>query len=408
MHEIVIVGGGAGGLELATRLGDKLGRRGSARVTLIERARTHLWAERFLRAEDGTVTGVQVRDLVSGRETAVRAQLTINASGPWLDVTDREIRPSKPPLLRLTKGVHLVTPSATRHAHALFARRDGRLFFVVPWMGYSLVGTTDTDFTGDPREAAADEADVRYLAAEASEAFPGAPVDTVHYAYAGVCALVRVEGVSEGEVSRKHKVLDHAVKDRVAGIISVVGGKLTAARGIAEEVGGQVAQMLGLRVGSGTERLPLPGGALSGALGAARDQLARYVETVLRPRVEGLGLPAELAEHLGRVYGALAHEVLDLVERDRSLAEPLVPGEPAIAAEIVRATEREWAVTLADFLLRRTTLGLRAGQAVAHLTRVAETMGRLRGWDAARIEEEIARYLEEIAPMRRFSAAPVG
>jgi glycerol-3-phosphate dehydrogenase len=220
-----------------------------------------------------------------------------------------------------------------------------------------------------------------------------------------VRALVRVEGVAEGEVSRKHKVLDHAVKDRVAGIVSVVGGKLTAARGIAEEVGNLVAQKLGLRVGSETMRLPLPGGAIGGALGAARD-LARYVESAIRPRVEALGLAPDLADHLARVYGALAHEVLDLVERDRSLGEPLAPDEPAIAAEIVRATEREWAITLADFLLRRTTLGLRAGQAVAHLNRVAETMGRLRGWDAARIEEEINRYLAEIAPMRRFTAAP--
>ena len=369
---------------------------------------THARVERFLRDENGAVTGVLLRDLLSGQESEARAQLTINASGPWLDVTDKEIRPSKPPLLRLTKGVHLVTPSATRHAHALFAQSDGRLFFVVPWLGYSLVGTTDTDYKGDPHDASADEADVRYLSAEAQSAFPDAPLDTVHYAYAGVRALVRVEGVSEGEVSRKHKVLDHAVKDRVAGIVSVVGGKLTAARGIAEEVGNLVAQKIGLRVGSETSRLALPGGAIGGAVGAAARDLARFVETAVRPRVEALGLAPDLAEHLARVYGALAHEVLDLVERDRSLGEPLAPGETVIAAEIVRATEREWAVTLADFLLRRTTLGLRAGQAVSHLNRIAETMGRLRGWDAARVEEEVNRYLEEIAPMRRFSAAPIG
>ncbi|HEU5315088.1 MAG TPA: glycerol-3-phosphate dehydrogenase/oxidase [Chloroflexota bacterium] len=378
---------------------------------------THARVERFLRDDGdgasgasgaggeagnggGTVTGAVVRDTLSGEEAAVRAALTVNASGPWLDMTDRELRPARPPLLRLTKGVHLVVPSGTRNALAVFAQSDGRLFFLVPWMGYTLVGTTDTDYRGDPASAAADEEDVRYLQAEARRAFPGAPFETVHYAYAGVRALVRVEGVKEGKVSRKHKVLDHALRDGVGGIVSVVGGKITAYRGIAEEVGDLAIKKLGWGGTGLTERRPFPGGAL-GASGT----LDAFIEGDLWPRARAVGLDRQQAEHLGRTYGALGHEVLDLAERDAALRERLAPDGPGIAAEAVRAVEREWSATLADFLLRRSCIGLRADQALPHVERIAEMMGRVCGWDAARREEEVARYRDEIAPMRRFSTA---
>src|SRR5262249_55881932 len=147
---------------------------------------------------------------------------------------------------RLTKGVHVVTQSATRHAHVLFAERDGRLFFVIPWLGYSLIGTTDTDYHGDPSEAAATRGEGDYLIDEARRGFPTGPLDDVLYAYAGVRALVRIGHVSEGKVSRKHAVHDHARRDGVPGIISVVGGKVTGYRAIAEEVGDLVARKLGL------------------------------------------------------------------------------------------------------------------------------------------------------------------
>jgi glycerol-3-phosphate dehydrogenase len=225
---------------------------------------TYAAATGFLRDEGGRVVGAVVRDEFSGREVHAQARLTVNATGPWLDLTTAGIRPGRRPLLRLTKGVHVVTPSATRHAHVLFAERDGRLFFVIPWLGYSLIGTTDTDYHGDPAEAAATQEDVEYLLDEARRVFPTAPLDSVLYAYAGVRALVRIDHVREGKVSRKHAVHDHARRDGVPGIISVVGGKVTGYRAIAEEVGDLVARKLGLRraADSTTEVKPLPGGQL--------------------------------------------------------------------------------------------------------------------------------------------------
>jgi glycerol-3-phosphate dehydrogenase len=352
----------------------------------------------FLRDPEGRVTGAAVRDGLSGREVQARARLTVNATGPWLDLTNAGIRPGRRPLLRLTKGVHIVTPAATRHAHVLFAERDGRLFFVIPWLGYSLVGTTDTDYRGDPRDAAPTAEDVEYLVDEASRAFPSGKFSEVHYAYAGVRALVRIDHVSEGKVSRKHAVHDHAKREGVQGIISVVGGKVTGYRAIAEEVGDLVARKLGLgrHSDSTTELHPLPGGRLT--------DLGSYVEYELWPLCERLGLERGQAAHLGSVYGSLAPEVLARVEHDPAQGGRVCPDAPTILAQLTHAVESEWAMSLGDVLLRRTSLGLQACQALDCLESVANHVAPLLGWDAATQRRQVEAYRAEIAPMRRFSA----
>jgi glycerol-3-phosphate dehydrogenase len=359
-------------------------------------------AIKFPRDAAGAVIGANVRDVLSGREVHARAQLTINATGPWLDITTAALRPGHRPLLRLTKGVHLVTPSATRHAHVLFAQRDGRLFFVIPWRNYSLIGTTDTDFVGDPANAAATAEDVEYLVDEARRVFPSGRFDEIHYTYAGVRALVRMEHVREGKVSRKHALHDHAKRDGVPGIVSVVGGKITGYRAIAEEVGNLVAKRFGQRVRhpSVTDLRPLPGGHLSADLQA-------FVERDVWPRAAALGLGRAEADHLGATYGSLSNDVLARAERQPTLAEHVCPHQPTIRAELERAVTDEWALTLGDVLLRRTTLGLDACQALDCLDDVAAQVGGLLGWDAAEQARQVAAYRHEIEPMRRFSRAPV-
>ncbi|MDQ3810774.1 MAG: glycerol-3-phosphate dehydrogenase/oxidase, partial [Chloroflexota bacterium] len=309
---------------------------------------THAPATGFLRDPAGAVVGARVRDTLGHREVDVRARLTINATGPWLDLTSASLRSGARPLLRLTKGVHLVTPAATRHAHVLFAPRDGRLFFVIPWLGYSLVGTTDTDYQGDPARASATQEDIEYLLDQAHHFFPSAPFQHILYTYAGVRALVRVAAVKEGKVSRKHALHDHGRRDGVAGIVSVVGGKITGYRAIAEEVGRLVARRLGQVEdrGSITQQRPLPGGKLA--------NLEDYVELSVWPRAQRLGLGRDQARHLGCVYGSLAPEVLALAEQDPRLTQRVCASQPSIAAELARAVADEWAVSIGDVLLRRT------------------------------------------------------
>jgi glycerol-3-phosphate dehydrogenase len=326
----------------------------------------HARATAYLREGD-RVVGAVVRDRIADTDMDARARLTVNATGPWLDRTIAPLRPSARPLLRLTKGIHLVTPRATKQAHVVFAKRDGRLFFVLPWLDATIVGTTDTDYEGDPADAAATEEDVRYLQEEARRAFPNAPFDQIYYTYAGVRALVREEGVSEGEVSRKHALFDHERRDGILGALSVVGGKITAYRAIAEEVTDLAARKLG--------RAPAT---------PAADALTA---TNLLPGADG----------------SRAREIAVLAAGDPTLAMPLCPHHRGIAAEVTHAVRREWAMTIGDVMLRRTSIGLGQCQGLDCMDAVAEMMGRLLGWDAERRKNEVDAYCREIEPMRRFS-----
>lgn len=328
----------------------------------------HAQATDYLRDGD-RVVGARVRDRIAGTDLEVRARLTVNATGPWLDRTIAPLRKTAKPLLRLTKGIHLVTPRATKQAHVLFAKSDGRLFFVLPWLDTTIVGTTDTDYQGDPAEAAATEEDVRYLQAAARRAFPNAPFDEIYFTYAGVRALVREEGVAEGQVSRKHALFDHERRDGVAGVLSVVGGKITAYRAIAEELTDLATRKLGRG---------------SGAPGPQQDSLTA---TTLLPGADG----------------SRAREIAALAAGDPSLAAPLCPHHHGSAAEVTHAVRREWAMTIGDVLLRRTAIGLAQCQGLDCLDAVAVSMGRLLGWDDERRKSEVAAYCREIEPMRRFS-----
>ncbi|MDQ2913855.1 MAG: glycerol-3-phosphate dehydrogenase/oxidase [Chloroflexota bacterium] len=333
------------------------------------------------------ITGARVNDAVAERNVEIRARYTVVATGPWLDRTIAPLRKRSDPLLRLTKGVHIVTRRAVQQAHVLFAKSDGRLFFVVPWRDATIVGTTDTDYSGDPGDVTASEEDMRYLQDEARRAFPSAPFGEIHFTWAGVRALVREEGVTEGQVSRKHALFDHAKREGVEGILSVVGGKITAYRAIAEEVVDAVSRTLSRYAPSRTALEPLPG--------------ARPVDLAARPG--DVTLEAETRAHLTSIYGGRAREVLELTRADPSLALPLCPHHRGIEAEIVHAIQTEWALSLGDVLLRRNALGLSACQALDCVERVADRMAAVLSWDEDRRRKEIEAYRHEVEPMRRFS-----
>ena len=256
-----------------------------------------------------------------------------------------------------------------------------------PHRDATIVGTTDTDYTGDPSNVAATEEDVRYLQDEARRAFPSAPFDEIHFTWAGVRALVREEGVSEGEVSRKHALFDHAAREGVEGILSVVGGKITAYRAIAEEVVDMASRRLSRYAPSRSAEEALPG--------------ARPADLAARPG--DLTLDAVTRAHLTSIYGARAREVLDLARADPSLASPLCSHHRGMEAEVVHAVRNEWARSLGDVLLRRTALGLAPCQALDCVERVADRAGAVLGWDKDRRRTEIEAYRREVEPMRRFS-----
>lgn len=363
----------------------------------------HVRAVRLLQegrssAGAGRVIGAEVRDELAGapgRSGAVfpiRAHLTVNTTGPWADDALRDLLglPPERRLLRRTKGVHLVVPQFTQTAVALVAGSDGRVFFVVPWRGFSLVGTTDTDYGGDPRDAAAEADDVAYLQRETRRHFPDAAVDTIFYTWAGVRALVLERsrtGMRESQVSRRDKLHDHA-GDGLPGLVTVLGGKITAYRAIAEQLGALTVRILGKGGPSRTATTPFPGTPTSAATHDA-------------------ALDSDTARTLLHTHGSRAEQIRQMARREPLLARRVVPDAPEILAQLAYAARDEMAVTLADALLRRTAIGFGPRQGLDGLEDAARVMASVHGWDEARIQAEIAAYRREIEPMRRFASPAV-
>jgi glycerol-3-phosphate dehydrogenase len=355
--------------------------------------RTYTDVVRFIR-EGGRVVGVEARDIATDRRVTVRATVVVNATGPWLDRSLGDVSDERVPLLRTTKGVHLVMPKTSNNAILSIAASDGRVFFVVPWFGYSLVGTTDTDYSDDPTRAHAELSDVNYLLREAAVIFPSLRDAPVYYGMAGVRALVRKEGVSAGAVSRKHAIRDHGKLGGPDGLISVLGGKITAYRGIAEEATDLVMERLGRHSARHTAFSPLPGG----------DAKPEEILTTLRPRALSMGLDDAQVDHLIELYGTRAREVLVLAERRPSLATPFCEHGPTLKAQACYAALNEGAETLADVMLRRAPIGLASCLGLDCVEAAADVVGQTLRWDEDRRRREAEAYRRLVA--ERY-AAPV-
>ena len=190
--------------------------------------------------ENNQIRGVAVSD--GGKRVEVRARITVNASGPWFDKVAGLLDSRTRPKIRTTKGVHIACSSTvSEHAIIFDSPIDGRTMFVIPWRGFTWIGTTDTDFSGDPRTAHATREEVDYLLKSAASVVPAVKDAEIYFSNAGVRALVRASG-TESSVSRKHRI-----ENPNPGLISVLGGKITGYRAIAEEVTDIAAKKLGIR-----------------------------------------------------------------------------------------------------------------------------------------------------------------
>lgn len=327
--------------------------------------------EDFLRSDDNRVRGARARDRFGTDPIELRAQAVVNATGVRLD----GLRiPRSIATIRPTKGIHLFLPRAmvgNRHAIALTTRRDSRIVFVLPWNDLTLVGTTDTDYAGDPDDVVPDPDDVAYLLEAVNDAFPDAhatPQDVVS-AYAGLRPLVRRgrSDRSESDASREHALF----VDR-DGLISVAGGKLTTHRAMAEDVVNAVAVRLGSVERSRTSERPL---------GPASGPLEDYI---------ALGLDEDAAL---RLRGRFAVETVR-----RHIAAPLArnriaANHPAVWVEVEIAVREEMAMALTDVLVRRTGLFYEAADQGLDAARdVATRMGTLLGWEPGSLEQEVEAY----------------
>jgi glycerol-3-phosphate dehydrogenase len=294
--------------------------------------------------DGGTIRGVRARDHVGERELFIRSHQVLNATGPAADDLRRLAGESNGPLLRPTKGVHLVLPSRELQAALLLLHpADGRVFFVIPWMGKTLLGTTDTETNESPDHLQVTAEDARYLLEAFNHYFtPPCSEADVLGRFVGLRPLL-AESASPSARSREFQITTGP-----AGLITVAGGKYTTYRHMAEVITDQVCHRLGIRRHCRTRDFPLDGTPENGASQSA----------LIGRLITAHGLSEAAARHLLDRYGRRAEDVAAYASRDSSLAVAIVAGEPDLLAELAYQRDHEMAVRPADFLLRRTRLGL--------------------------------------------------
>ena len=342
----------------------------------------------FLRSGND-VSGVEVLDCLSGETYKVKARLVVNAAGHWVDCVRDLLHGGPASTVRRTKGIHLLTPKQTDTALVLFSPIDGRLFFVMPWLGYTFIGTTDTDYHGDLDAVCADQSDVVYMLKGLHQVFPELCEEDIIYTTAGLRSLVHGGGEKPSNITREHKVLDHIQKDGIGGLISVLGGKITAYRAVAKDAVDTVCRKLGVEAKCTTAEVPLPGAP---AVPQAK---------VTRAAKES-GLPVETVKHLADFYGSRFSQVLKLVKNDKRAGQPVCSHCKDIVAQIEYTVKEESALTVSDFLLRRSAAGLESCQGLDGVETVAQEMGRLLGWSKAEQQRQIEDYRAQAALGKHF------
>jgi glycerol-3-phosphate dehydrogenase len=363
---------------------------------------TYSKVNRLIR-DDGRVAGVEFNDILGSGTYSARAPVTVNVTGPWVDEVLGETTGGR--MIGGTKGSHLVVdpfPGAPKN-EALYveARKDGRPYFIVPWNGRYLIGTTDIRYDGDLDRVVADEDEIDYLIDETNYVIPEANLtrESVLFTYSGIRPLPFQPEGAEGSVTRSHIVYDHARGrgvgtkrsgvgegvSRVDGLISIVGGKLTTYRNLSRQTVDMVYQKLGREAPeSRTSKVPLPGGETQDF-----DAFAAQFKATS-------GLTEELAERLLKLYGVRSPDVLEMAGDDPSLRLPLGPSAKVesgvIGAEVLYAFRREMAQALSDVLLRRTMVGLGPSVGLDVDEAAAQVAVQHLGWSEERARSEVEAY----------------
>ncbi len=345
--------------------------------------------------ESGDTARVAIRDRLTDRLIEVSAKGVVNCTGAWTDHT-RGLAQIEDQIIRPTKGVHIVVEHdrlPCSQASALLAPQDGRVFFAIPWHGRTVLGTTDTDFEGDPGEIGVTLDDVKYLLAAANHHFPGRGLtpDDVFATWAGLRPLIKPDdAASESDVPREHKLY------RDGRMVTIAGGKLTTYRRMAAETVDAALVAAQLKApGSKTAKALLPG-----ARGLKKD-----FDALAEEIAGGAKLPEDVAQRLANVYGARAKDVAAYVSQDASLRDRVTPDRDVIYAEVAFAVERELAVSVDDVMVRRTSLTLTAkDQGVGSIERVADVMGSRLDWSPAQRQASIDEYLHSVDLSRGFRA----
>lgn len=345
---------------------------------------------------DDRITDVVCQDKLTGENITISGSkdaIIINTAGPWIDqVCQRGSKGGDQFFIGKTnknggtKGSHIVVdkfPGAPATTLYVEAKSDGRPFFIIPWLGKYLIGTTDLPYKDDLTQIKADNAEIDYLLQETNSIIPKANLrrDDVKFTYSGVRPLPNSEGKKPGSITRKHIIFDHR-REGVVNLWSLIGGKLTTYRHVGEEIVDKILKHLKRApISCQTASLPLPGCILPNDP-RIQQTIDEYQST----------LAIETIYYLFSVYGAIAIEVLALTKENPALREYISPDLPDIKAQIVYAVNNEFAHTLVDILRRRTTLAMNGDYGMNLLPVVTKTLQQYCGWEQSKCDRACADY----------------
>jgi glycerol-3-phosphate dehydrogenase len=296
---------------------------------------------------NGVLSAVRVRDHFQDRELVIRARHFLNAAGPWGDHVRTLAGDDSGPMLQPTKGVHAIAPDrGLKAAFLLLHPDDGRVFFVIPWMRKTLIGTTDTEYVQSPDALTVTDDDLAYLLKGFNHHFT-TPLErnSLLGSFVGLRPLLRARPSDPSARSREFRIFTSP-----SGLVSVSGGKYTTYRQMAQTVTDRLAERLGKRQPCRTRHYRLHG--------APHEPWSSFASTTVAQLISKHSLPEAAARHLVFRYGQKAADVAAYLDQDPALAQQITAEEPDLRAELRYQRDHELAVHPADHLLRRTRLGL--------------------------------------------------
>lgn len=339
---------------------------------------------------DGEVTGVIARDGLSGEEFRIESGRVVNATGPWADMICATSNIGREPMVGGVRGSHIVLPryAGAPEAAVYSEAEDGRPFFIIPWNGQVLVGTTEIADHGDPSDSRASSDEVAYLLRSFLKLFPASGMrhEDIHYCFSGVRPLPRSANAEMGKISRKYFLHDHKNEGAV-GMISVIGGKLTTAAAL----GRHCARVLGARAPE-PSMVMVAHGPANGYEGTLAQWSKQVSDATRNCRgMVSMGSARAIAEWHGR-------QALGIVRRacqHSLLTETLCEHSTHLVAEAVHAVEVEQAATLGDILLRRVPVALSGCWSSDCSKQAARRIGQALGWSARQVGAQLDMFEEE-------------
>jgi glycerol-3-phosphate dehydrogenase len=335
--------------------------------------------------DNGNVLGVNVLDSKTGIEHTYTANVTINCAGPWADIVLKSACANDSNhSIRRSEGIHIITKKLCNTHSVTMMTKNRRHVMLMPWRGYSLIGTTDKEYTGNPDDYKVTKESIQELINDLNENYGCEKIsyDDVVFAYGGLRPLVDDQTEGSYDSSRKYEIFDNA-KEGLNGLLTVEGGKYTTSRKLACQAMSRVEKKLGKKINKSATRKHY----LSGCEIKDMNQFLLDLHK-LYPNFS-----PQTIDYIGKNYGQECHNVFRLAENENHLSQ-VVSKDGEILAEVAYGIQNEMALSLTDIFFRRTGIGTLGYPGDKVFSAVVNTAKELLGWDENKVQDERAKAMK--------------